>query len=45
MNETNKRSAMEDLRVIRGVLDQTTSSLRGLAPCSGGWAWCGWCVC
>lgn len=32
MNETNKRSAMEDLRVIRGVLDQTTSSLRGLAP-------------
>lgn len=32
MNENNKRSAIEDLRVIRGVLDQTTSSLRGLAP-------------
>lgn len=32
MNENNKQSAIEDLRVIRGVLDQTTSSLRGLAP-------------
>lgn len=32
MEENRTRSAMEDLRVIRGVLDQSTSSLRGLAP-------------
>lgn len=40
-NQTTRTMAMEDLHLIRQVLDQTATSFQTLAPVFGGWGWCG----
>ena len=40
-NQTTRTMAMEDLHLIRQVLDQTAPRFRPWRLSFGGWGWCG----